>query len=54
MRVCEVGIRILFVSQSDKFNHKNLASVCSDINIPIPEEPYLNHDDHGDVIKIIS
>jgi len=34
----------------NKFNHKNLSDICTDINIPIPEHPFVNHEnDSGDL-----
>jgi proteasome activator subunit 3 (PA28 gamma) len=28
----------------NKFNRKNLSDICTDVNIPIPEPPFVNHD----------
>jgi proteasome activator subunit 3 (PA28 gamma) len=29
-----------------KFNHKNLSDICTDLNIPIPEPPFVNHENN--------
>lgn len=38
----------MFIFQSEKFNFAHLSSIKVDINIPIPEPPFVNHDRDGD------